>query len=56
MVEPISESSNATVVLADGTTITGVRAAVYPGWVRVRTDDVNQFYPREQVREVKTGR
>ncbi|WP_327054214.1 hypothetical protein [Halomicrococcus gelatinilyticus] len=56
MAEKIVNAPNSNVTLEDGTTITNVHVAVYPDWVEIQTREVNQYFPREQVREVKTER
>ncbi|WP_458190142.1 hypothetical protein [Haladaptatus sp. NG-WS-4] len=56
MSEQLAGFANADVVFADGRTLTDVRVAIYPGWIRIQTEIANQFHPREQIDRIRSSR
>ncbi|WP_227373572.1 hypothetical protein [Haladaptatus halobius] len=56
MPEQIAGFTNADIVFTDGKTLTDVRVAVYPGWIRIQTDATNQLHPREQIDRIRSSR
>ncbi|WP_458205469.1 hypothetical protein [Haladaptatus sp. NG-SE-30] len=56
MLEQLAGFTNADIVFTDGRTLTDVRVAIYPGWIRIQTETANQFHPREQIDRIQSSR
>ncbi|GAA0229308.1 hypothetical protein ACFFQF_13140 [Haladaptatus pallidirubidus] len=56
MSEQLAGFKSADIVFTDGTTLTDVTVAIYPGWIRIQTESTNQFHPREQIDRIQSNR